>query len=310
MSSGRSSAGCLHPHDRTLRAYLESHGIDPDAFADLPDDMQSEFLQSLPDAFGNTSEPSADEDVRATSDEGSPMLREQEQEDVLGFQPGSAQVSHDSGDDITGDFSHRESVDYESDNSTDLHSDQGWMQRQQAVPGLELRPAHHSHAQLGQHFRPTALDPELRELLESHGIDADAFADMPDDIQSEILRAIPDLHDSASPASAGSAAGASADESECEYTPQLRPRAASPSQRSAAVPSPQIHTQRPAISVRPSPAAASPPTDSRVIFSMGFDPALVARALRCNTLFFVISMDSCHFVDTFLIIDSQCISER
>jgi hypothetical protein len=271
MSSGRSSAGSLDLHDRTLRAYLESHGIDPDAFAELPDDMQAEFLQSLPDNFGNTlgsatlagseagcasvDEGSVDE---GSVDEGSPSPRERVQQVAQGFEPDSALISDSSCDDAD---SYRESVGYESDNSAVMQSDQPWMQPQHAAPGLHHRSSHRGQAHHEQHILAPPLNPELRELLESHGIDADAFADMPDDIQSEILRTIPDLEDSAS---AGYISGDNS-ESDLYMQTSLQER----------------DSERPSLSLRPSPAVAPPPTDSRVIFSMGFDPALVTRALGC-----------------------------
>jgi hypothetical protein len=307
MSSGLSS-GCPCLRDRTLRAYLESHGIDPDAFADLPDDMQSEFLQSLPDSFGSTSEASGDDEAGASADEGSPSLRVQLQGDVQGSEPGSAQVSRGSGGDA--DLSQHESAGCGSDNSADLQSYQGWMQPQQSTRGFEPRPTHHGQAHPEPHFRPLPLNPELRELLECHGIDVDAFADMPDDIQSEILRTIPDLQDSASPASAGSVADSSADESENETAPHLQQQASPMLALGAAASSLQTHTQRPAPSLRPSPAAAPPPTDSRVIFSMGFDPALVARALRCKIPFPVTLSRSFYLVDTSRLLHSQRLSTR
>jgi hypothetical protein len=268
MSSACSSAGCLPQHEKTLRAYLESHGIDPDAFANLPDDMQSELLQTLPDTFESRSAASVDCETEASTNGGSPSIRELLQEDIQECETDIAQVSRGSSNDA--DFSHRESIGFESGNSDDLPSDQEWMQRQQVTS---------RHAPRSGQGRPSPLNSELRDLLECHGIDVDAFADMPDDIQSEILRTIPNLQDSASPASAGSVSDGSADESEHEYTPQLRQHAASPFESGAAASSPQSYQRHTALSLRPSIAAASPPTDSRIIFSMGFDAALVTRAL-------------------------------
>jgi hypothetical protein len=292
MSSGRSSAGSLDLHHRTLRAYLESHGIDPDAFAELPDDMQTEFLQSLPDNFRNTlgsatlagneagasidegsvDEGSVDEGsvYEGSGDEGSPSPREQVQQVVQGFEPDSALVS----DSDNADSSYRESVGYESDNSAVMQSDQPWMQPQHVESGLHHRSSHRGQAHHEQHILAPPLNPELRELLESHGIDADAFADMPDDIQSEILRTIPELEDSAS---AGYISG---DNSECDFYMQTSSQERTlPLEPGSVTVSPQIYPERPSHSLRPSPAVAPPPSDSRVIFSMGFDPALVTRAL-------------------------------
>jgi hypothetical protein len=295
MSSGRSSAGSLDLHDRTLRAYLESHGIDPDAFAELPDDMQTEFLQSLPDNFGNTlgsatlagSEAGCASADEGSVDEGSPSPRERVQQVAQGFEPDSALISDSSCDDA--DSSYRESVGYESDNSAVMQSEQPRMQPQHAARGLLHRSSHRGQAHHEQNILSPPLNPELRELLESHGIDADAFADMPDDIQSEILRTISDLEDSAS---AGYISG---DNSESDLYMQTSLQERNP--------------ERPSLSLRPSPAVAPPPTDSRVIFSMGFDPALVTRALGCIIPSPQLLLN-CAFLDLFLSPHSQRHSRR
>ena len=62
---------------------------------------------------------------------------------------------------------------------------------------------------------------------------------------------------------------------------------------------------RPTMSLHPSSfphssVVAAPPSDSRVIFSMGFDPALVTRALRCSHPFPPFPKQCRHPLNSFL----------
>ena len=98
---------------------------------------------------------------------------------------------------------------------------------------------------------------------------------MPQDIQSEILQALSELDDSSSRLSAGSDVSDAADIGEHEISQQLT--------LSTSLMSVRDNPEQPMMSPRPAPAVAPPRSDSRVIFSMGFDHALVSRALRCST---------------------------
>ncbi len=249
MSSGRTAAFTLDAE--TIRAHLESLDIDPDTFAGLPHDMQSEILQTVPRLEQSVVPVSA----RDTGGE-SLGLREQLQ-DGQGIRCEGEERSHDSRDGSVSSAAN--SSDYEID-------------LEQYEAALQHGPSHpyQSHATIP----PPNLDPHLLQLLHAHGIDADAFAGMPDDIQSEILMMLPDEEDSASQLSSCSEGGAA-------HRRQPPAPLGVPLGFGAAVMTPPYSSERP-ILTHPSPAAAPFASDSRVIFSMGFEPALVSRALRCS----------------------------
>jgi hypothetical protein len=248
MSSGHTAASTLDAE--TLRAHLESLDIDPDTFAGLPDDMQDEILQTVPRLEQSVLPVSA----RVAGGE-SLGLRGQLQ-DGQGIRCEREERSHDSRDGSVGS----------AENGSDYEMD---LEQYEAAPQHGPSHPYQSNAEPAMRTPPTP-NPDLLQLLRNHGIDADAFADMPDDIQSEILMMLPDEEDSASQLSSGSEGGAA-------YRRQQPP----PMGFGAAVMTPPSSSERP-ILPRPSPAAAPFASDSRVIFSMGFDPALVSRALRCN----------------------------
>jgi hypothetical protein len=262
MSSGHTAAFTLDAE--ALRAHLESLDIDPDAFAGLPDDMQDEILQTVPHLEQSALPVSA----RVAGGESSLGLREQVQ-DGQGIRCEREERSHGSRDGSVNS----------AENGSDYESD---LEQYEAAPQRGPSHPYQSHAEPAMRTILTPnpnpnLDPDLLQLLQSHGIDADAFAGMPDDIQSEILMMLPDAEDSASQLSSGSEGGAGGG---AAYTRQQP----APVGFGAAVMTPSSSSER-AIIPHPSPAAAPFASDSRVIFSMGFDPALVSRALRCNNSF-------------------------
>jgi hypothetical protein len=174
------------------------------------------------------------------------------QDEILGTRCEREERSHDSRDGSVS--SAKNGSDYEID-----------LEQYEAAPQHGPSHPYEPHAEPAKNN----LDPGLLQLL--HIIDADAFAGMPDDIQSEILMMLPDYEESALQLSSGSEGGAA-----------YRRQQPAPLGFSAAVVTPPSSSERP-IFPHSSPAAASFAPDTRVIFSMGFDPALVLRALRCNT---------------------------
>lgn len=234
-----------------FRAHLLRHHLDPDAFAELPDGTQTEILQTLGDMEA-PSEVLAGAHGAASLDEGSLV----QQGDGL-----RAQCDRDRAHSSQGSWS---DADDENDGGAELESGlEQWMQAQYAAPVLERD--HQAPA------NPSALPPDLLQLLQRHGIAVDAFADMPQDIQSEILQSLSEFDDSASQMSADSEDSLSA-----EYRRhELEQLMATP----AAAPGP-VYPERATLPHRPSPVVPTPPLDSRVIFSMGFELALVRRALR------------------------------
>ena len=244
MSSGHTAAFTLDAE--TLRAHLESLDIDPDTFAGLPGDMQDEILQTVP-RFEQSVLP-----VSARVAGGESLGVRGQLQDGQGIRCEREERSHDSRDGSVGSAGN--GSDYEMD-----------LEQYEAAPQHGPSHPYEPHAEPAKNN----LDPGLLQLL--HIIDADAFAGMPDDIQSEILMMLPDYEESALQLSSGSEGGAA-----------YRRQQPAPLGFSAAVVTPPSSSERP-IFPHSSPAAASFAPDTRVIFSMGFDPALVLRALRCNT---------------------------
>jgi hypothetical protein len=268
MSSGHSASFSYDAE--ALRAQLDSLDIDPGAFADLPHDMQVEMLQTIPRLGQSVSPASAGGAGGESSNQWSQSLGLREQlQDGQRIHRDREEMDHDSR--------------YGSVNSTVNGSDyESDLEQYEAAP--QHGPIHRDQS----HAEPTNpnLDPDVLQLLQQHGIDAHAFVGMPDDIQSEILMMLSDVEDSASQLSAGSegggggGAGPSAFADQHEHVPYMWQQPA-PVGFSATVVTPPSSSERPILS-HTSPVAAPFPSDSRVIFSMGFDPALVTRALRCN----------------------------
>ena len=239
-------------HSAAFRAHLLRHHLDPDAFAELPDGTQTEILQTLGDMEA-PSEVLAGAHGAASLDEGSLV----QQGDGL-----RAQCDRDRAHSSQGSWN---DADDENDGGAELESGlEQWMRAQHAAP---VHPRDHQAP-----ANPSALPPDLLQLLQRHGIAVDAFADMPQDIQSEILQSLSEFDDSASQMSADSEDSLSAEyrRYELEGLGMATP---------AAAPGP-VHPERATLPHRPSPVVPTPPPDSRVIFSMGFELALVRRALR------------------------------